>query len=116
MLANLRIVARHDNERLGLRLPIVEMSAHIRVNVINVKLAEARPVEGPGAVVADHSLGTLRGLGWLGGGLGGGLGGCMGHPITDAIRPAAQPVTLLDAGVEGSPWRTLVLLGRRSVS
>ena len=45
------------------------MSAHIGVNVINVKLAEAGSVEGPGAVVADHPLGTIRGLCWLGCGL-----------------------------------------------
>ena len=91
-------------------LPIVEVSADIRINVINVKLSKARSVEGPGAVVADHSLGTIWSLSWLRSGLSGSLSGCMGDPITDTIHPATYPVTLMDTGVESCSWRTLMLL------
>ena len=50
--------------------PVVDVSAEMRINVVDIKLAIARPVERPGAVVADHLLPSLRDLsghsGWFG--------------------------------------------------
>merc|ERR1719458_142123 len=42
---------------------VVEMSAEMRINVVDVKLAIPGSVESPGAVVTDHLLPTIRDLG-----------------------------------------------------
>ena len=74
MLANLE---RERSLLLGMRgkrekkiPPVVNVSAEMRINVVDIKLAIARPVESPGTVVADHLLPSLRDLsghsGWFG--------------------------------------------------
>lgn len=89
------------------------MSADVRINVVDIKLAVSVSVEGPGAVVADDLLAILwdlSGLCWRLSGMGGGVA----SPVTDILHPVSGPVALLERRVEGCTAWTGVAL-RRSV-
>ena len=96
--------------------PVVDMSAEVRINVVDIELAKSWSVESPGTVVTHHLLPTIRylaGLGWVLGGLSGGVGG----PGADLLllQPVSQPVTELQGGTEARACRAGLTLTTRTV-
>ena len=63
------------------------MCADMGINVVDVKLSIPSSVEGPGAVVAHDSPGTIR----RGGGRLCGLGGLLSRGVGGAVTGLIQP-------------------------